>query len=104
MKSSPRTLTIALRQEYFDQVVSGTKLDEFRLTTPYWEKRLANASYERLVLTLGYPAKDDAARRREFAWDGFKRITMQHPLFGPEPVEVFAISLRKPWPHALERC
>lgn len=96
--STPKTLTLALKREYFDQVASGTKLDEFRLVTPFWERRLQGVEFERVVLTLGYPSKDDSARRLEFSWDGVRRTTLQHPLFGAEPVEVFAISLRRPLP------
>lgn len=93
---TPKTLTLALKREYFDQVAGGTKFDEFRLVTPFWERRLQGAEFVRVVITLGYPAKDDRARRLEFRWDGVRRTTLQHPLFGAGPVEVFAISLRRP--------
>lgn len=29
------TLTLALKGEYFDAIRAGTKLEEFRLVTPY---------------------------------------------------------------------
>lgn len=92
----PRCLTLAVKKEFFDQIAAGSKGEEFRLANAFWTKRLEGKSFEKLVITLGYPKADDTARRLTFAWNGFERRMHQHSLFGPEPVEVFAISLAKP--------
>lgn len=89
------TLTLALKGVYFDQIKAGDKAFEYRLRTPYWEKRMAK-NYRRIVLTRGYPAKDDAARRLVLPWRGYLNATIQHEHFGPEPVEVFAIIVGEP--------
>nr|WP_321944697.1 ASCH domain-containing protein [Burkholderia cenocepacia] len=86
-----RTLTLALKGIYFDQIAAGTKDEEFRLVTPFWQKRLVNRTYDRIVLTRGYPKASDTSRRIERPWRGFVTCTITHPHFGPDPVEVFAI-------------
>jgi len=86
-------LQLALNGVYFDQIKNGEKLEEYRLVTPYWIKRLEGRSYDRIVLTRGYPPRDDMERRLEMPWRGLRRMTITHPHFGPEPVEVFAIKV-----------
>ena len=84
-------LTLPLNFIYFDQIKAGTKVEEFRLRTPFWTRRLAGRSYDRIVLTRGYPARDDHERRLVLPWRGLRETTITHPHFGPDPVEVFAI-------------
>lgn len=84
-------LILPVKRVYFEQMRDGTKPDEFRLVTPYWTKRLVGRSYDRVIVTLGYPKADDAERRLVRPWRGFKRQTITHPHFGTQPVEVFAI-------------
>lgn len=94
-------LQLALKAEYFDAIRDGTKTEEYRLANAYWTKRLHYDGKHRLhertfsgiVLTKGYPKADDTARRIELPWRGFTRKTITHPLFGTEPVEVFAIKV-----------
>ena len=86
-------LTLSLKSEYFYQIKAGTKHEEFRLCTPYWTKRLVGRSFDKIVLTLGYPKKNDIERRLELYWCGFIRKQISHPRFGNMPVEVFAIDV-----------
>lgn len=86
-------LILPLKRIYFEQIAAGTKPEEFRLATPYWKKRLMGRRYDRIVLTLGYPARDDTARRLVLPWRGCRMTTITHPHFGPDPVQVFAISV-----------
>lgn len=92
-----RTLTLPLKAEYFDAIKASTKPEEFRLVTPYWRKRLEGRDYDFIVLTKGYPKRDDHSRRLTLPWYGYRRTTLIHPHFGPEPVDVFAINVAK-WP------
>ncbi len=87
-------LILPLKAEYFNAIKAGTKLEEYRLRTPFWCKRLEGKTFEHVVLTLGYPSRDDAARRLVLPWRGMRETTIQHPHFGPDPVEVFAIDVR----------
>ncbi|WP_306109960.1 hypothetical protein [Pseudomonas sp. Leaf58] len=88
------TLTLALKGEYFDAILAGTKQEEYRLVTPYWRKRLEGRDYSCIELTRGYPRRDDASRRLRLPWKGFRVITLTHPHFGAEPVTVFAINVQ----------
>lgn len=89
------TLTLPLKGIYFDQIKAGTKPFEYRLMTPYWVKRMAKSPFRWIVLTKGYPAKDDAERRLKLPWRGYVTTTLQHEHFGPDPVQVFAIIVGK---------
>ena len=86
-------LVLPLKREYFEAIRDGTKTEEYRLCTPYWQKRLASpfGLYDHIVLTLGYPARDDHERRIVRPWQGYTIKTITHPHFGPEPVQVYAI-------------
>ncbi len=86
-------LHLSLKGEYFEQIVTGDKPEEYRLATPYWRKRLEGRSYGRVIVKRGYPKADDQSRISLRKWQGaaLKVITHQH--FGPEPVEVFAIDV-----------
>ena len=89
-------LRLALKGEYFDQIRAGKKNHEYRLITPYWQKRLVDREYDSVILTKGYPKRGDKERTLVRPWRGFMRIWLTHEHFGPDPVRVFAIIL---WPH-----
>ena len=93
-------LVLPLKAEYFDAIRDGTKTEEYRLANDYWIKRLtvgavtqAPRRFDGIILTKGYPSRDDHSRRIELPWNGFTRKTITHPHFGPDPVEVFAIDV-----------
>lgn len=52
-----------------------------------------NRWYDTLIITRGYPRKDDDSRRIVVPYEGFEVKTITHPHFGPEPVKVFAIKV-----------
>ncbi|ROT45053.1 ASCH domain-containing protein [Pusillimonas sp. NJUB218] len=88
-------LILPLKREYFEQIKAGEKWFEYRLLNDYWAKRLEGSRvYSRIILTLGYPRRDDFERRIERPWRGFYIRTITHPHFGPEPVQVYAIDVR----------
>jgi len=86
-------LTLPLKGEYFDAIKAGTKIEEYRLDNEFWRKRLDRRSFDRVILTKGYPRSDDHERRLVLPWRGYKLKTITHPHFGPEPVVVFAIDV-----------
>ena len=88
-----KTLTLALKGEYFDAIRDGSKTEEYRLRTDYWNRRLVARSYDRIVLTRGYPARDDHSRRLALPWRGYVSKALTHPHFGPDEVQVFAIDV-----------
>jgi hypothetical protein len=90
-----RTLTIPVNGEYFDQIAAGKKLEEYRLLTPFWRKRVERRSFDRIVLTRGYPKGGgvEGVTRLTRAWRGYSVRTITHPHFGSDPVDVFAIDV-----------
>lgn len=87
------TLQLAVKGEYFDAMKRGEKTEEYRLVNPYWGRRIFGRDYERLVITRGYPKRDDATKRIEIPYDGYEIKTITHPHFGADPVKVFAIKV-----------
>ncbi|EIH7582098.1 TPA: ASCH domain-containing protein, partial [Escherichia coli] len=47
-------LQLAVKGEYFDAMIRGEKTEEYRLCNDYWNKRLVNRKYYRLIITKGY--------------------------------------------------
>lgn len=86
-------LVLPLKAEFFNAIKAGTKPEEFRLRNAYWRRRLEGREFDGIVLTLGYPKRGDAERRLVLPWRGLRVTTIQHPLFGTEPVEVYAINV-----------
>jgi len=86
-------LILPMKGVYFDQILRGEKLEEYRLRTSYWEVRLADRKYGNLVLLRGYPKGGgvEGVTRLTMPYRGYTMRQLQHPHFGPEPVNVFAI-------------
>ncbi|MFK1354701.1 ASCH domain-containing protein [Pseudomonas aeruginosa] len=88
-----RKLILHLKGEYFDEIKAGRKPKEYRLVTPYWEKRLVGRTYDGIELARGYPKRGNVEHRLTLPWLGYQRETILHRHFGPYPVEVFAINV-----------
>jgi len=86
-----KTLHLNLKAEYFDAIVAGTKLFEYRLMTPRWRKIIEGKEFDQVLVKCGYPPRDSADRISARKWEGYEVQTLTHPHFGPEPVTVFAI-------------
>lgn len=89
-------LVLPLKAEYFHQIREGSKVEEYRLYNAFWRKRLEGKTFDRIVLTLGYPSRHAKDRRLIKPWKGYTVKTIEHPHFGDYPVEVFAISVGGP--------
>lgn len=87
-------LVLPVKRCYFEQMRDGVKPFEFRLRNAYWQKRLVGRAYDRVVVTLGYPSRDDDSRRLVVPWLGYEEQTITHEHFGNEPVQVFAIRIQ----------
>ncbi len=90
-------LIFPVKKEYFDAIKSGEKTEEYRLYNDYWRKRIErqDREYEHVVITLGYPKKDDKEKRMVFPYLGYAVDLITHKHFGTEPVYVFSIPLAK---------
>ena len=85
------TLRLHVKGEYFSAIKSGEKHFEYRLRTPYWNKRIENREYKYVEIILGYPKKSDQSKRLLFLYAGYEYETLTHPHFGERPVDVYAI-------------
>lgn len=86
-------LQLAVNGEYFDQMKSGEKTEEYRLVTTFWSKRILARKYDRLIITRGYPKRDDMSKRIDIPYQGYEVKVITHPHFGDKPVKVFAIKV-----------
>lgn len=83
-------LRVVIKREYFNQIISGEKKEEYRKLSDYWASRLVNRKYDFVEFINGY--KKDAPRAL-VEYNGYEIKEIRHPFFGNEPVRVFAIKL-----------
>ena len=100
-----KTLILPLRKKWYDMIATGEKPEDYRETTEYWKKRLCVLladyvdrffrikHFDAVTFTLGYPRKDDVARRMTFK---IKKISVGYgrPEWGAkEGIKYFVIKL-----------
>ncbi|MGL5624886.1 ASCH domain-containing protein [Cetobacterium sp.] len=90
-----KILTLNLKREYFEQIKSGIKTEEYRVCTPYWQKRLEGKSFDKIIIKLGYPKNSEIEKILEFKYLGYEIKTIKHKLFGNDPVKVYAIKVEQ---------
>lgn len=88
------TLTLNLNKEYFNEIKSGIKKEEYREVKDYWDKRLSK-KYDYIVIKCGYPNVADISKELWFKWNGFIKKKIIHKHFGNKEIEVYAINLDK---------
>lgn len=86
-------LVLPLKRKWFEQVKAGHKPEEYRLDNDYWRKRLIGKQFNRVILTLGYPKRDDHERRIVLPWRGYEMKTIISEEWNQKPQRVFAIQL-----------
>jgi hypothetical protein len=97
--NSPATkarLSLAVKGRWFEEIKAGTKQDEYRLCTTFWNKRLSDRAYDDILITIGYPRRDDHAKRLLFEFDGVRMEKVISPEWDNVEQSCFAVSLRKP--------
>ena len=90
---SKRVLTLRLKGKWWDQIASGEKTVELRLATDYWRKRLIGREFDEIHIWRGYPSRSDVSKLLVRKWEGVAKEIVLHEEFGPDPVEVFCISV-----------
>ena len=86
-------LHLSLKRKWFEQIEAGIKPFEYRLNTPYWQKRIIGKTFDRIIFTWGYPKAGDLARRIEKPWLGYEMQTIISEEWGDKPQYVFAIRI-----------
>lgn len=65
--NAPKILTFNLKKKYFNQILEGTKTEEYREANDFWKKRLKDGMIPAVVeICLGYPDRGDLAKRMWF--------------------------------------
>jgi len=82
-----------VKGEYFDQIKSGEKGEEYREMTDYWIKRLAKAPFDKIIIYNAYPERGDTENIIERPWRGFETKIITHKHFGNKPKELIAIKV-----------
>ena len=85
-------LFLIIKRKYFDQIILGQKTEELRIASPYFEKKLLGRNYKTITLQAGY---NKNSPRLTAEYTGLELKEIQHEIFGPKPVLVFAIKLGK---------
>ena len=83
-------LFIIIKKQYFDEILSGKKTEEFRLVKPHWVKQIVGKEYTHIIFQNGYAAN---APRLEAEYRGYDVRNIRHPFFGNDEVPVFALKL-----------
>ena len=63
--SKVKTLDLPIDRFFFDQILAGTKTEEFRDRTDYWKPRLEGRDYDEIRFRAGYK-KDSPKMYVEF--------------------------------------
>ena len=65
------------------------------MCTPYWDKRLINKNYDKVIIKLGYPKDSEKEKILIFNYRGYEIQEILHEHFGKEVVQVYAIKLHE---------
>jgi hypothetical protein len=87
------TITLHVRKEYFNQILSGEKTFEFRKVSDYWTNRLSTGLLKHIVIMCGYPRNEELDKMIFLPWRGYKLTQITHKEFGNDPIIVYAIRL-----------
>ena len=91
-----KPLVLHLKREYWEAIRAGSKREEYRACSMYWETRLRGKRFSEILLLCGYPKAGDVNRTLRRKWKGFYEKTICHPHFGGQPTLVFAIDVMEP--------
>lgn len=83
------TLHLHLRFQYFDAIVRGEKVFEYR-DAAKWQNKLDSKNYERIRLYRGFEKVSDDTII-DIPYRGYKIETIVHPHFGNVPKLVCSI-------------
>ena len=83
-------LFMTIKKQYFDEILSGKKKEEYRLVKPHWVNKLVGKEYTHIIFQNGYSRN---APRIEAEYLGYEVKNIKHEFFGNEDVSVFALKL-----------
>jgi hypothetical protein len=86
-------LTLVVKAEFFEAIRKGQKLEDYRVASEYWRKRIEKEGIERVKIRLGFPKEEHPWNTMTFKFNGFERKRIKTKTYGDS--EVYAIDLRK---------
>lgn len=87
-------LILNLDKEYFNDIINGNKVEEYREVKEYWRKRLSK-NFNIIEFRMGYPKKDDKSRIARFDYLGYEIKNIVHKKFNNKSTKVYAIKIGK---------
>lgn len=85
----PTILHLTLKRKWFDLILAGIKLEEYREIKPYWDSRLKDREYDQIKFRHGYSAD---ARSVLVECEGI-RIGQGRPEWGAGDKQCYIIDL-----------
>jgi len=82
-------LFIVVKNEYFQQILAGTKTEEYRRYTRYWISRVVGREYSHIIFQNGFKKHE----RVEVSYLGYEVQALQRDFFGPFPVKLFILKI-----------
>ena len=89
-----KILFLSVKKKYFEMIKQGIKTEEYRELNNYWFKKLVNKNYDEIIISLGYPKKNDISKRISFKYEGYTLGNIKHEEWNYENKRVFAIKLQ----------
>jgi len=87
-----RVLHLTLKKEWFQQIATGNKTEEYREPKPYWQARLEDREYDVIYIRNGYSKN---APRMCVEWLGCEKRPPLPDGFGVDYGSLYAIKLGK---------
>lgn len=86
-------LYLPVKGRWFLDIQNGIKPFEYRLYNDYWCRRLIGKTFDRIVITHGYPKRDDMSRRIIKPWADYEIQTVVSEEWDNIPQTCFAIRI-----------
>ena len=83
-------LVINIKKKYFNEILNGTKKEEFRKKTKFWETRILNREYTHVVFRNGYKKNAPTITLRYLGYDV---KNLQRDFFGKDATDLFVLKL-----------
>jgi hypothetical protein len=71
-RNPPSILTLPMKKRYYDEILAGTKKQEFRPANDYWLSRIKGKHFDVIEFRSGYPERGDSKRHAWFRFGGVR--------------------------------
>lgn len=81
---------MTIKRQYFDEILSGKKKEEFRMVNPHWVDKIIGKEYTHIIFQNGYNRN---APRLEAEYMSYDIRNIRNDFFGNDEVTVFVLKL-----------